>query len=402
MRLSDSLAAHTQRELGSRCACRSALVLAGFLGILLGRVTAGRAALLVQADVASIHYLPSARTASLEVFLTITPPESIFLSAHQVRIVFDDRGAGAAIAAAGKSTEHVYAGPSTSPVTALVGARVDSGDISFTGSATVTTGAGLLKVTLALPPRIPVGFYPLTLSTDPQFTFLADSTGNNLTIDVTSGGLNVRSAGVAGDYDGDGNVDGDDLLSWQRTLGSRMNLTSDGNGNGVVDGFDLATWRDRFGSSRVVGDFDFDRSVDGDDLLEWQRTLGSVSILAADASGNRIVDAADLAFWRGQFGSIPRRGDFDANGVADGADMLLWQRRLGSTTVLTADGNGNGLVDAADLGIWRSDFGSAQSATLVAIPEPPSALLGLASIAASLAWTRTSCRFFDSISARTT
>ncbi|HYO26323.1 MAG TPA: glycoside hydrolase family 2 TIM barrel-domain containing protein, partial [Lacipirellulaceae bacterium] len=49
-----------------------------------------------------------------------------------------------------------------------------------------------------------------------------------------------------------------------------------------------------------VGDYDGDQDVDGNDLVVWQRTLGSATdpFAGADGSGNRIVDAADLTAWR--------------------------------------------------------------------------------------------------------
>jgi hypothetical protein len=51
-----------------------------------------------------------------------------------------------------------------------------------------------------------------------------------------------------GDYDDDGDVDGNDFLVWQRTFGDAgASLAADGNGDGVVDGGDLTVWRDAFG-----------------------------------------------------------------------------------------------------------------------------------------------------------
>ena len=52
----------------------------------------------------------------------------------------------------------------------------------------------------------------------------------------------LGTAGLAaGDYDGSGLVDGNDLLTWQRQLGLSVVVGSgaDGNGNGVVDAGDL-------------------------------------------------------------------------------------------------------------------------------------------------------------------
>jgi hypothetical protein len=51
-------------------------------------------------------------------------------------------------------------------------------------------------------------------------------------------------------------------------------------------------------------DFDGDLDVDGHDLLSWQRGVGAAAALQfhGDADGDRAVTAADLAEWRGQFG----------------------------------------------------------------------------------------------------
>jgi hypothetical protein len=53
--------------------------------------------------------------------------------------------------------------------------------------------------------------------------------------------------GTPGDYDGDDDVDGADLLIWQQDLGSTTELAADGSGNGVVDAADLELWQDNFG-----------------------------------------------------------------------------------------------------------------------------------------------------------
>jgi hypothetical protein len=57
-------------------------------------------------------------------------------------------------------------------------------------------------------------------------------------------------------------------------------------------------------AARLPGDYDGDEDVDGADLLVWQRTLGSTAALAADGSVNDVVDAADLAVWQANFGRI--------------------------------------------------------------------------------------------------
>jgi hypothetical protein len=63
------------------------------------------------------------------------------------------------------------------------------------------------------------------------------------------------AAGLAGDFDVDGDVDGGDLLRWQRLLGATgagpSYLAADGSLDGVVNGADLAVWREQFGRKVV-------------------------------------------------------------------------------------------------------------------------------------------------------
>jgi hypothetical protein len=54
------------------------------------------------------------------------------------------------------------------------------------------------------------------------------------------------------DFDGDGDVDGQDFLTWQRGLGltaQTNNDNGDADGNGTVNAADLALWRSGFGAS---------------------------------------------------------------------------------------------------------------------------------------------------------
>jgi hypothetical protein len=50
------------------------------------------------------------------------------------------------------------------------------------------------------------------------------------------------------DFNGDGDVDGADFLTWQRNVGRAGTATNgDANGDGDVDGQDLEEWEDHFG-----------------------------------------------------------------------------------------------------------------------------------------------------------
>ncbi|TWU29262.1 glycoside hydrolase family 113 [Bythopirellula polymerisocia] len=53
-------------------------------------------------------------------------------------------------------------------------------------------------------------------------------------------------------------------------------------------------------------DFDGDGDVDGQDFLAWQRGFGTGTTLAqGDANGDNIVDSSDLAIWQAQFANVP-------------------------------------------------------------------------------------------------
>jgi hypothetical protein len=104
----------------------------------------------------------------------------------------------------------------------------------------------------------------------------------------------------AGDYSGDGVVDGTDFLTWQRALGSPaepLGSGADGDGNGVVDGDDLAMWQDQFGavaeSAEAVG------AASSAAALSSQE---SASEFTAPAESTGIdVDLSEL--WKGRDGS---------------------------------------------------------------------------------------------------
>lgn len=79
-------------------------------------------------------------------------------------------------------------------------------------------------------------------------------------------------------------------------------------------------------------------------------------------------------------------GDYNFDGTVDAEDFVVWQQSFGSTTNLSADGNQDGSVDAADFTIWRDHFAAGGGST-AAVPEPCSLLL-LASLASLTGWRR--------------
>jgi hypothetical protein len=65
----------------------------------------------------------------------------------------------------------------------------------------------------------------------------------------------------------------------------------------------------------LAGDFDGNGAVDGADFLQWQRTLGAAAAppaSGADADANGVVNAGDLTVWRSHFGSESGAGSAQA------------------------------------------------------------------------------------------
>jgi hypothetical protein len=64
---------------------------------------------------------------------------------------------------------------------------------------------------------------------------------------LTTGELSV--VGATADFDGDGDVDGADFLTWQRGFGltgSGLEGQGDANGDGAIDALDLAAWQSQY------------------------------------------------------------------------------------------------------------------------------------------------------------
>jgi hypothetical protein len=92
----------------------------------------------------------------------------------------------------------------------------------------------------------------------------------------------------------------------------------------------------------------------------------------------------DTIFWNPSAAFQNRfAGDFNADGLVDAADYALWRDNFGQTgSALAADANDDGVVDQHDYQLWRTNFGqNVTSGSLLhstAVPEPASLALAMA------------------------
>ncbi|TWT47296.1 hypothetical protein [Botrimarina hoheduenensis] len=77
-------------------------------------------------------------------------------------------------------------------------------------------------------------------------------------------------------------------------------------------------------------------------------------------------------------------GDYDGSGSVDPLDKYLWQQQYGATgPQLAADGTGDGLVDVSDYTVWRDALGAQLTPATQTIPEPST--VGLAILVTAFA-----------------
>lgn len=80
-------------------------------------------------------------------------------------------------------------------------------------------------------------------------------------------------------------------------------IAGDFNNDGSVNGDDLAIWKEHFGASvdaaAADGDADGDQDVDGEDFLVWQRNLtgGAVAAIPEPASGSILAVASSILYF---------------------------------------------------------------------------------------------------------
>jgi hypothetical protein len=135
----------------------------------------------------------------------------------------------------------------------------------------------------------------------------------------------VRDAeSVVGDFDGDGDVDADDVVQLCANIGG-----------------DPATY-----------DLDGDGDVDEEDM-----TFHVETYLEYDSDGDGVADGA---------GTV--RGDFNRDGTADGTDLsIMAAHYAGPAGFAGGNANCDSIVNGTDLSILASTFGAVATA---AVPEP--------------------------------
>ncbi len=110
-------------------------------------------------------------------------------------------------------------------------------------------------------------------------------------------------------------------------------------GDGDIDGDDLIEVVTRFGTHYegvpYIGDYDCDQDVDGDDLIFVQTNFGLTSpdniFLFGDADGDGDVDGDDVIAVQTNFGSVsPPPGDADNDGDVDGDDLVAALSNIGN------------------------------------------------------------------------
>ncbi|MCG8509607.1 MAG: dockerin type I domain-containing protein, partial [Rhodospirillales bacterium] len=196
---------------------------------------------------------------------------------------------------------------------------------------------------------------------------------------------------TAGDLNGDGYVDWDDLTHVGNSIGSTNADNGDFDGNGTVEQADMDDFVTRlfetfYGDAALSGDWD----VNDIDYVT-KKAFASTYSAIADMDFDRDTDETDVDLWLAAaaaangFGSAYYRGDANLDGTVDGQDFSLLKANFGSSDAAWIDGdfNGDGNVDGQDFSLLKANFGAASAEQIAAletfeasiVPEPASLLL---------------------------
>lgn len=155
----------------------------------------------------------------------------------------------------------------------------------------------------------------------------------------------------------------------------RYAAANDLTGSGTVGAFPTTLWTQSLSEPITDTSFDLAFEIDADGYGQATFTNIALGTVLTDFGMNEIditnlmIDI-DIAV----VGSEVLLGDYDNDQDVDGDDYFLWDFSYGSQTLLVADGNGDGVVDAADYTIWRDNLTA--PAAVVSVPEPSGAWLG--------------------------
>ncbi len=193
---------------------------------------------------------------------------------------------------------------------------------------------------------------------------------NNPLFDVTGDGLvNVQDVNywvtqlkgtILADANLDSVVDGVDYIAWNIHKFMPDTHWTHGNFNAdtVVDGQDFIVWNIHKFTTAMgsdPGDFDGDDDLDGDDIDALTSVAAAGTNLAAfDVTGDGLVNAADVNYWVTQL-KHSILGDANLDFVVDGADYITWNTHKFTLDTRWTHGNFNAdtAVDGADYIVWN-------------------------------------------------
>ena len=133
------------------------------------------------------------------------------------------------------------------------------------------------------------------------------------------------------------------------------------------------------------GDFDNDGDLDGDDVDALVMVVaGMTHVPSFDLTGDGLVDQSDLQDWLAVAGStnLPSGnaylyGDANLDGTVDGQDFIAWNNaKFTANAAWTAgDFNADGAVDGQDFIVWNLNKFQSADARTAAVPEPSGLLI---------------------------
>jgi hypothetical protein len=191
--------------------------------------------------------------------------------------------------------------------------------------------------------------------------------------------------------------DAEGTLAWIRTLGSSENdnaegISTDGLGNVFVTGFTEGEMTKEVGGQR---DF-FVAKYDSSGQQLWVEQFSTASHdnsfdIAADGFGSAYVagvsfnaddatrDNALLMKLR-DTSHVPLSADFNNDGAVGREDLHMWETSFGGDNL--ADANGDGVTDGDDFLAWQTQYTGSFRPSAIAVPEPATLSLSLATLVA--------------------